>query len=370
VVVGGYLEDSNATGINGDQTDNSALSSGAAYVFVRDGTTWSQQAYLKASNTDADDQFGYSVAVSGDTVVLGAIGEDSKAIGVDGEQTNNSASDAGAAYVFIGLGSEPTTLGNISTRLRVQTGDNVLIGGVIITGTEPKKVILRAIGPSLPLAGVLPDPTLELRDGAGALIASNDNWMDASNKQEIIDTTIAPGNDLESAILMALEPGLYTAIMRGANDTTGIGLVEAYDLDSEADSQLANISTRGLVETGDNVMIGGFILLGPSAEEVLVRAIGPSLPLVGKLADPTLELFDGNGVLLASNDDWRDTQEADITATGLAPSNDAESAILETLAPSLYTAIVRGGNGTTGVALVEVYNLGPGTVATSQTARE
>ena len=167
-------------------------------------------------------------------------------------------------------GPTPTTLGNISTRLRVQTGDNVLIGGVIITGTEPKKVILRAIGPSLPLAGVLPDPTLELRDGSGALIASNDNWMDAPNKQEIVDTTIAPGNDLESAILMTLDPGLYTAIMRGANNTTGIGLVEVYDLDSEANSELTNISTRGLVQAGDNVMIGGFILSGASAEEVLV----------------------------------------------------------------------------------------------------
>jgi hypothetical protein len=252
----------------------------------------------------------------------------------------------------------------------VQTGNNVLIGGVIITGTEPKRVMLRAIGPSLTLAGALSDPTLELRDGSGALVASNDNWMDASNKQEIVDTTIAPENDLESAILVTLDPGLYTAIMRGVNNTTGIGLVEAYDIDSTADSELANISTRGLVETGENVMIGGFILLGPSTEEVLVRAIGPSLPLVGKMADPTLELFDNNGVRLASNDDWRDTQEADITATGLAPSNDAESAILKTLAPSLYTAVVRGAAGTTGVALVEVYNLGPRTVARSQTERK
>jgi len=261
-------------------------------------------------------------------------------------------------------------LGNISTRLQVQTGDNVLIGGVIITGTEPKKVLVRGIGPSLSLAGALPDPTLELRDASGALIASNDNWIDASNKQEIVDTTIAPGNDLESAILTTLDPGLYTAIMRGANNTTGIGLVEVYDIDRTADSKLANISTRGLVETDDNVMIGGFILLGRSAEEVLVRAIGPSLPLPGKLADPTLQLFDANGVLLASNDNWRDTQEADIAATGLAPSNDAESAIMETLGPSLYTAIVRGGNDTTGVALVEVYNLGPGTLAKSQTERK
>ena len=231
-------------------------------------------------------------------------------------------------------------------------------------------MLVRAIGPSLPLAGSLADPTLELCNGAGTLIASNDNWMDSPNKQEIIDTAIAPSNDLESAILATLDPGLYTAIVRGVSDTTGIGLVEAYDIGSTADSELANISTRGLVQTGDNVMIGGFILIGSSAEDVLVRAIGPSLPLVGKLADPTLELFDGNGVLLASNDDWRDTQEAEIMATMMAPSNEAESAIVATLAPSLYTAIVRGANDTTGVALVEVYNLGSGTGATSQAERE
>ena len=194
--------------------------------------------------------------------------------------------------------------------------------------------------------------------------------MDSPNKQEIIDTAIAPSNDLESAILATLDPGLYTAIMRGVSDTTGIGLVEAYDIGSTADSELANISTRGLVQTGDNVMIGGFILIGSSAEEVLVRAIGPSLPLVGKLADPTLELFDGNGVLLASNDDWRETQETEIMDTMMAPSNEAESAIVATLAPSLYTAIVRGANDTTGVVLVEVYNLGSGTGATSQSERE
>jgi probable HAF family extracellular repeat protein len=155
----------------------------------------------------------------------------------------------------------PTVLGNISTRLRVETGDNVLIGGFIIIGTQPKKVIVRAIGPSLPVAGKLEDPTLELFDSSG-LITSNDNWMDAPNKQEIIDSTIPPTNDLESAILMSLDPAAYTAIVRGVNDTTGVGLVEVYDLDTTVDSKLANISTRGLVQTGDNVLIGGFIVLG------------------------------------------------------------------------------------------------------------
>jgi probable HAF family extracellular repeat protein len=254
----------------------------------------------------------------------------------------------------------PTIFGNISTRLRVETGDNVLIGGFIITGTQPKKVMVRAIGPSLPLADKLADPTVELF-GSGGLITSNDNWMESPNKQEIIDSTIAPSNDFESAIIETLPANAgYTAIVRGVNDTTGIGLVEIYDLDSTVDSKLANISTRGLVQTGDNVMIGGFIVLGSEAETVLVRAIGPSLPLGGSLADPNLELFDGNGALVMSDDNWRDSQESEITATGLAPSNDAESAIVQTLqAGAGYTAIVRGKNNTTGIALVEVYALGP-----------
>ncbi len=357
VVAGAFGEDSNSTGINGDQTNNTAPQSGAAYVFLRNGVTWTQQTYMKASNTDAGDFFGYSVAVSGDTTVVGAYPEASAATGIGGNQADNHAPQAGAAYVFIGLGHPPTILGNISTRGLVETGDNVLIGGFIITGTQPKTVILRAIGPSLPLAGAMADPALELHDSAGTLIASNDNWMDAPNKQAIIDSTIPPTNNLESAILMSLLPGSYTAIVSGVNNTTGVALVEAYDLDQTADSKLANISTRGLVGTGDNVLIGGFIVLGIDPQEVIVRAIGPSLPVMGKLADPTLELYDSNGVLLASNDNWRDTQEAEIIATGIPPTNDAESALVETLPPAAYTAIVSGKAGTTGVALVEVYAL-------------
>jgi hypothetical protein len=252
----------------------------------------------------------------------------------------------------------PTLLGNISTRLRVETGDNVLIGGFIITGAEPKKVIVRAIGPSLPLADQLADPTLELF-GPDGLITSNDNWTDSPNKQEIIDS-IPPSDDLESAIIETLPAdAAYTAIVRGVNNTTGIGLVEVYDLDNSVDSKLANISTRGLVQAGDNVMIGGFIVVGSEAEKVLVRAIGPSLPLAGNLADPTLELHDSNGGLVASNDNWRQTQEAEIMDTMIPPTNDAESAIVQTLAPAAYTAIVRGKNETTGIALVEVYALSP-----------
>ena len=355
VVIGLEVESSKATGINGDQTDNSETNAGSAYVLVRNGVAWTQQAYLKASNTGHGDYFGGSVAVSGDTVLVGASGEASKAIGINGDQTDNSANDAGAAYAFTGLG--PTRLGNISTRGVVETGENVLIGGFIVTGTQPKKVMVRAIGPSLPLVGVLADPNLELHNGAGTLIANNDNWVDAPNKQEIIDSTIPPTNDFESAILTSLDPGPYTAIVSGVNNTAGIALVEDYDLDNAVDSELANISTRGLVQTGDNVLIGGFIVAGYNAEKVIVRAIGPSLPVAGTLADPTLELHDANGVILASNDNWRDTQEAEIIATTIPPNDDAESAIVQTLAPAAYTAIVRGMNGTSGVALVEVYNL-------------
>ena len=250
----------------------------------------------------------------------------------------------------------PTALGNISTRAPVETGDQVLIGGFIVTGTQSKKVIVRAIGPSLPLTGVLINPFLELHDSSGALIVSNDNWR-TDQEQEIIATGLAPTNDNESAIVMTLNPDSYTAVVRGVNGGTGIALVEVYDLDTLVDSKLANISTRGLVETGDNVLIGGFIVLGDKAANVMLRAIGPSLPVAGSLADPTLELHDSNGTTLTSNDDWRSDQESEILGTGLPPSSDPESAILTTLAPGPYTAIVRGANDTTGIALVEVYQL-------------
>jgi hypothetical protein len=261
----------------------------------------------------------------------------------------------------------PAPLLNISTRLRIQTGDNALIGGFILAGTDPKRVIVRAIGPSLSASGVqgaLADTTLELRDGSGQLLAQNDNWRTGGQAAEIIATTIPPANDLESAIVMTLPANNagYTAIVRGANDTTGIGLVEVYDLGQGANSQLANISTRGFVETGDNAMIGGFILGGSAgaSSRVVVRAIGPSLGaagVAGALADPTLELKDGNGSTLLSNDDWQQTQAAEINGTGLAPTNIHESALLISLPPGSYTAIVRGVGNTTGVGLVEVYNL-------------
>jgi hypothetical protein len=271
----------------------------------------------------------------------------------------NGVSDIGA-FEFQGL--LPVTLANISTRLRVETGDNVLIGGFIITGTQQKKVIIRAIGPSLPFAGRLDNPTLELRDGAGTLLDSNDDWVNSPDKQAINDTTIPPSNDLESAIVATLPANAsgYTAIVRGANNSTGIGIVEAYDLDRSVDSKLANISTRGFVSSGDNVLIAGTIVLGQTTQKVIVRAIGPSLPIAGKLENPTLELRDQNGGVVEANDNWVDSpdQQAIIDST-ISPSNDLESAIVATLAANgaNYTAIVRGVNDSIGIAVVEVYAL-------------
>ncbi|HEY2103350.1 MAG TPA: CSLREA domain-containing protein [Chthoniobacterales bacterium] len=254
---------------------------------------------------------------------------------------------------------------NISTRLAVLTGDNVLIGGFIIGGTENKKIVLRAIGPSLAnppfnLSGVLADPTLELHDSTQAIIDSNDNWRD-THEADILATGLQPSNDLESAIVRTLAPGAYTAIVRGKNGGTGIGLVEAFDADLAANSKLINISTRGFVDTGNNVMIGGFIIGGAGGSaKVVVRAIGASLLQFGiqnALADPTLTLFDGNGTQIGFNDNWKDTQQADIQATGHAPTNDFESAIFMTLSAGNYTAIVRGKNSSTGVGLVEVFDV-------------
>jgi CSLREA domain-containing protein len=265
-------------------------------------------------------------------------------------------SDIGA-FEFSGVPPPATTLANISTRLLVGTGDNVLIGGFIVTGTQSKKVIIRAIGPSLPLGGVLADPTLELYQGA-TLLESNDNWMDSPNKQAIIDSTIPPNNPLESAIVRSVPPGNYTAIERGVNNGTGIGVVEAYDLDTSANSKLANISTRGLVQTGDNVLFAGTIVVGQASQKVIIRALGPSTGVPGAMADPTLELHDSNGALLEANDNWVDSpnKQAIIDST-IPPPNNAESAIVRILTPGNYTAIVRGVNNSTGIAVVEVYAL-------------
>jgi uncharacterized repeat protein (TIGR03803 family) len=255
---------------------------------------------------------------------------------------------------------------NISTRLQVLTADKVLIGGFIITGTDPKKVIIRGIGPSLNGVGAtLQDPMLELHQGSNTL-AINDDWK--TNQAEVEATGLPPTNDFESAIVATLTPGAYTAILAGKNNGTGVGIVEVYDLNQAVNSTLANISTRGFVDTGNNVMIGGLIVsggIGGGSARVLVRAIGPSLSplgIQGALQDPNLELHDSNGATLSSNDNWKtrpdgSSQQGEIGATGIPPTNDLESALVQTLGPGNYTTIVRGTGTTTGIAVVEAYTL-------------
>jgi uncharacterized protein GlcG (DUF336 family) len=267
-----------------------------------------------------------------------------------------------------------------------QTGNDVMIGGFIVQGTGPKSVIVRAIGPELTPFGIpnaLSDPTLELHNGAGALIASNDNWQTTviggiitSNQVSAIqDSGHAPTQPSESAIIATLPPGNYTAIVRGKNNSIGVALVEVYDLNPNTTSVLGNISTRALVQTGNDVMIGGFIVQGTGPKRVIVRALGPELTPFGipnALADPTLELHNGAGALIASNDNWQTTviggiitsnQVSAIQDSGHAPTQPSESAIIATLPPGNYTAIVRGKNNSIGVALVEVYDLDPNTTS-------
>jgi hypothetical protein len=258
---------------------------------------------------------------------------------------------------------------NISTRLPVGTGDNLLITGFIITGPggSTKKVLVRAIGPSTNVPGLLADPTLELHDNTGALIARNDNWkttqiggiITSDQVADIQATGAAPTNDAEAALIASLPPGNYTAQVRGANNTTGIGVAEAYDLSLSSAAKLANVSTRGFVQTGDNLMIGGFIIVN-NPLKVVVRGIGPSLAAFGVqnfLVNPTLELHGANGAVILANDDWKTNQQAEIEATGLQPANNLESALVITLQPGNYTAQLRGNSNGVGVGVVEVYAL-------------
>jgi hypothetical protein len=270
--------------------------------------------------------------------------------------------NSGPSFVAAAASAATARLLNISTRGRVQTGNDVLIGGFIITGGGTKRVLLRGIGPSLSAAGVpgvLADPVLELHKPDGKVV-TNDDWPTA--RADIQTTGIPPRSVKESAIVAQLSSGSYTVILRGKNDTSGVGLVEVYDLDTTAAAELVNISSRGVVGVGSNVLIGG-VIVGPSgsaSSRLLVRAIGPSLARFGitnPILDPTLELHNKDGVLIASNDNWKDTQQAAIEATKTPPSDVRESALVFTAAPGNYTAIVRGRNESTGVALVEVYNL-------------
>jgi hypothetical protein len=285
---------------------------------------------------------------------------------------------------FEGLGTVEagpiSTLANISTRAFVQTGDNVAIGGFVVQGAEAKRVVIRAIGPELTqycVPNALANPTLELHDGTGALIASNNNWVatiiggiiTSDQVTAIRATGYAPGDPRESAMIVNLPPGNYTAIVRGVNNTTGVALAEVYDLSPAPNSILANISTRAFVQTADNVMIGGFIVQGTEPRRVIVRAIGPELTQYGvpnALLNPTLELHDHSGALIASNDNWLHTiiggvitseQTQASRNSGHAPGDGRESAIIAELPAGNYTAIVRGVNNATGVALVEAYDL-------------
>jgi len=263
-------------------------------------------------------------------------------------------------------GASASHLANISTRMKVGTGQNVLIGGFIIRGTQSKTLVLRAIGPSLAAAGVtnvLADPVLEVHDSAGNVVAINDDWRNGAQASQIQQSGIAPSDPLESALLVTLAPGSYTAIVSGNGNTGGNGLVEAYEMDANT-TRLVNISTRGRIGTANEPMIGGLITQG-GTKKVIIRALGPSLgtgvnAISGALADPTLELRDGSGNLLAYNDDWgQSPQVAEILASTIPPVNPLESAIVATLSAGNYTAIVRSVDGSAGVALVEVYDLDP-----------
>jgi hypothetical protein len=268
---------------------------------------------------------------------------------------------------------------NFSTRMPVRTAESVGIGGFIITGDAPKPVLLRAIGPSLTQAGVsgaLGDPVLELHGPGTFGTLANDNWRDDPDQEAaIIATGIPPTDDLEAAIAATLDPGAYTAVVTGKNDTSGVALVEVYDVSLAAgrvrptggqgvDSKLANLSTRAFAGTNDNIVIAGFMLGGDGGDTgIVIRGIGPSLTAAGvpdALADPTLELRDGNGELRAANNDWQDNsiQAAELMAAGLAPANQLESGLALVLSPGLYTALLAGRNNGTGIGLVEVYDRG------------
>ena len=297
-----------------------------------------------------------------------------------GSPTESLINPTNTNQIFTVTSTSEAQLGNISTRSFVQTGDNVMIGGFIVQGTGTKSVIIRAIGPELTQYGitnVLANPTLELHNAAGDLIASNDNWqttiiggiITANQVSEIQNSGHPPTAASESAIIADLPPGNYTAIVRGVSNTTGVALVEVYDLNVGATPTLGNISTRSFVQTGDNVMIGGFIVEGTGTKSVIIRAIGPELTQYGitnVLANPTLELHNAAGDLIASNDNWQTTiiggiitinQVSEIQNSGHPPTAASESAIIADLPPGDYTAIVRGVSNTTGVALVEVYDL-------------
>ena len=286
-------------------------------------------------------------------------------VGPDGALYYLAQGSGGQVFRISALSGPPARALNMSGRSRIETGDRIAISGFIVTGNAPKRVAVRAIGPSLRNLGVpdpLADPVIELHRGDGSIVMTNDNWKD-TQQADIQATGLVPADDKEAALIATLPPGNYTAIVTGKNGGTGVALAEAYDVDQAADSRLANISTRAPVGTGPDVLIGGFITgSGTGATRIAVRAIGPSLAqfnIANPLPDPTLELHDGNGALLASNDNWQDDagQAALLSSYRLAPTNNLESAIAISLSPGSYTVIVADKNGRTGVGLVEIYDL-------------
>jgi CSLREA domain-containing protein len=297
----------------------------------------------------------------------------------DNPSVANAAGGDGSDIGAFEVQAVPGLVANVSTRLQVGTGDNVLIEGFIVQGPagSTKKIIVRAIGPSLVAFGItdaLPNPTLEIHDAnnGNAIVATNDDWkttqpgglITADQSAEIAASGVAPGNDLESAIIANLPPGSYTAVVRGVGNSVGTGVVDAYDLSAASPAKLVNVATRGLIQPGDQLMIAGFIVQNGSVRAV-VRAIGPSLAAFGitnALADTTLQLRDGNGAIVVENDDWKirsngTSQQAELEATGLQPTNDLEAAVVATLPPGQYTAQVRGKPETTGTGVVQVYFL-------------
>jgi hypothetical protein len=242
----------------------------------------------------------------------------------------------------------------------VGTGDAIMLNAFIITGTAPRLVIVRGLGPSLPVSSPLADPVLELRDSGGAVIVTNNNWRDDPGQEAaILASGFAPPNNLEAAIIATLNPGSYTVVLRGNQGGTGRGVNDLHDLSSSTASSVTAIGTRAHILTGADILASGFVT--QQSGNVLLRVLGPSLNQAGvanALANPTLELRDGNGMLLISNDDWvNSTQQAEIAASGLAPPNPVESAIVATLPPGTYTAIASGSNNGTGIGYVQLYRL-------------
>jgi hypothetical protein len=328
------------------------------------GYALNNQVYVSFAYTDEHGMaslpaYDHAWGLAGDPENLAASGFREFAV----QTVTVSGSEVSATVTLEPLPPTGNTLVNLSTRGTVQTGDNVLIGGFIVPGLEPKKVLLRAIGPSLANFGVngaLSDPTLTLFNGTGVQIGFNDDWVSSPDMQAITNTGLAPGNTKESAIIASLPPGNYTAKVAGANNTTGVGLIELYDLNSFSSSTLANIATRGRINQGENVLIAGYIVGGYKAQRVVVRAIGPSLTQFGvndALADPFLELHNAQGTIIMSNNDWQDSQGQELMDTGIPPSNAKESALVTNLTPGNYTAVVSGVAGATGVGLAEVYNV-------------